>query len=825
MNGLREVTMSCMLGRFLGSGGPLVCLVLCLWCHPRLSAADEPAKTPPSIEKKTEGMTRHDGFFPFYWDETAGRIWLEIPNQRGEFLHSQWLATGLGSNPVGLDRGQLGGTRVVRFERVGPKILLVEPNQRYRAESDSAAERRAVEESFAQSVIWGGTVAAESEGRVLVDLTGFLLADRHGVVDRLKQRKQGNFSLDASRSALYLPRSKSFLKNTEFEVTLTFSGNEPGRHVNQTAPTPKSVTLRQHHSLIALPEPGYQPRGHDPRAASFGPTFADYAAPLDEPIEKRYIARHRLKKKDPSAAVSEAVEPIVYYLDAGVPEPARSALLDGARWWNEAFESAGYRDAFRVELLPEGADPLDVRYNIIQWVHRSTRGWSYGTSIADPRTGEILKGVVTLGSLRVRQDRLLFEGLMAPFPAAERLASLDPATSTVEVALARLRQLSAHEVGHTLGFAHNFAASSYGRASVMDYPAPQVKITDSGKLDLSDAYGVGIGEWDKFSVQYAYSDFPQGTDEGAALGELVRDSIDRKLLFVPNSGIEVHPLASMWDNGEDPIAEFKHVMQVRRVALLRFGQENIPEGRPLWDLQSTLVPLYLHHRYQVLATAKMLDGVYFQYAVRGDGQIPVERVAPARQLEALRVLLRAVQPAELALSKNIRDLIPPVLAWETRDEPFPSRQGNLFDPLAAAEIAADLTVSAVLNTKRAVRLVAQHSHDSRNLSLEQVIVQLLAATWRRASSDDAYEAAVQRAVDWLVIRRLEDLATDGGASEEVRAIASSKLRGLLARVPGMTNRPAAHRTAAAEEIERFLSRPHAPAVGPRKLTTPPGSPI
>jgi hypothetical protein len=770
-------------------------------------------------------MTRHDGFFPFYWDEAAGRIWLEIPNLGAEFLHSQWLATGLGSNPVGLDRGQLGGTRIVRFDRVGPKILLVEPNQRYRAQSDSAAERRAVEESFAQSVIWGGTVAAESEGRVLVDLTGFLLADRHGVIDRLKRREQGPFSLDASRSSVYLRRSKAFPTNTEFEATLTFSGSTPGRHVNQTAPTAKSVTLRQHHSLIALPELGYEPRLHDPRAASFGPTFADYAAPLDEPIEKRYIARHRLNKKDPSAPVSEAVEPIVYYLDPGVPEPARSALIEGASWWNEAFEAAGYRNAFRVELLPEGADPLDVRYNIIQWVHRSTRGWSYGTSIADPRTGEILKGVVTLGSLRVRQDRLLFEGLMAPFPAAEQLASLDAAASTVDVALARLRQLSAHEVGHTLGFNHNFAASSYGRASVMDYPAPRVKITGSGELDLSDAYGVGIGEWDKFSVQYAYSDFPPGTDEGTELAELVRDSIDRKLLFIPNSGIEIHPLASMWDNGDDPIAEFKHVMRVRRIALARFGQENILAGRPLSDLQSTLVPLYLHHRYQVLAAAKMLDGVYFQYAVRGDGQIPVERVAPARQREALEVLLSALRPAELALPERIRDLIPPVLSWGTRDEPFPSRQGNLFDPLGAAEIAADLTVSALLDPKRAARLVAQQSHDSQNLGLYELIDAVVQATFDQAAAQDSFEAAVQQEVDWVVLRRLEDLAKDAGTREEVRAIVSSKLRGLLSRLDRSANRPTPHSTAAAEEIRRFLNRPHVPAAGPRKLTTPPGSPI
>ena len=818
--------MTSKLSRFLNSFHLILPAALCLAVQVP-SAADEPAapETPPSIEDKTTGMARHDGFFPFYWDETAGKVWLEIPRLGGEFLHSQWLATGLGSNPVGLDRGQLGGTRIVRFDRIGPKVLLIQPNQRYRAKSDNASERRAVEESFAQSVIWGGTVAAESGDSVLVDLTGFLMADRHGVIERLKQSNQGTYSLDPSRSAVYLPRSKAFPKNTEFEVTLTFSGSEPGSHVNQTTPTPKSVTLRQHHSFIKSPEPGYEPRQHDPRAASFGRTFADYAAPLDEPIEKQYIRRYRLKKKDPSAAVSEAVEPIVYYLDAGAPEPVRSALIEGASWWNEAFEAAGYRNAFRVEPLPEGADPLDVRFNIIQWVHRSTRGWSYGTSIADPRTGEILKGVITLGSLRVRQDRLLFEGLTPQFPHAEGLASLDPGTSPVDVSLARIRQLSAHEVGHTLGFDHNFAASSYGRSSVMDYPAPLVKITDSGELDLSDAYGVGVGEWDKFAVQYAYADFTQGTDEQAALGKAVRDAIDRKLLYIPYSGIDVHPLASMWDNGDDPIAEFEHVMRVRRIALERFGQHNIPEGRPLWDLQSTLVPLYLHHRYQVLATAKMLDGVYYQHAVRGDGQTPLERVDAAHQREALGVLLTALQPSELALPKSIRDLIPPALAYATQDEPFPSRQGNLFDPLAAAGIAADLTVSALLDPRRAARLVTQHSHDPSNLGLDALIERILEVTWQEATVEEAHKAAVQREVDWVVLRRLEDLARNESTSDEVRAIASSKLRNLQVWIGGSTSRPAAHREAAGAAIERFLNRPHLPAKRPSALTAPPGSPI
>ena len=472
-----------------------------------------------SFDKKTDKLQKIDGFMPLYWDAKAGKMFLEISRFKREFLYQVSLPAGLGSNPVGLDRGQLGRTFVVYFERVGQKVLLVQPNYRYRALTTDESEKKAVADSFATSIIYGFQVAAEKDNKVLVDATAFLMRDAHGVSDVLKRAKQGNYKVDDSRSAFFLERTKGFPKNTEIETTLTFAGDDAGRLVGSVTPTANSLTVREHHSFVELPDDNYKPRVFDPRVNSIPVTFYDYASPFTETIEKRWITRHRLEKKEPNAEVSEAVKPIIYYVDNGAPAPVRAALVEGASWWNQAFEAAGFKDAFIVKVLPKDADPMDIRYNMINWVHRSTRGWSYGASVVDPRTGEIIKGNVSLGSLRIRQDFMLGNGLIPAYPSSDEsnfcqfgdspdlnyLAEND--ADEAAMSLARIRQLAAHEVGHTLGFEHNFAASSYGRGSVMDYPAPLVEIKN-GKLDLSNAYAVGIGTFDKFAVKFAYSQFP-----------------------------------------------------------------------------------------------------------------------------------------------------------------------------------------------------------------------------------------------------------------------------------------------------------------------------
>src|SRR5215471_16979528 len=821
-----------------------------------------------SIAAKTAGMRKIDGYIPLYWDEASGKLLMEISRFQREFLYQVSLPAGVGSNPLGLDRGQLGGTHVVYFEKAGPKVLMISANYRYRALGGDAAERRSVEDSFARSVLWGFKIEAADSGpmyaegfiaelsqpvRVLVDATAFFLRDAHGVVDRLRAARQGTFRLDESRSAIHLERTRGFPLNTEVEALLTFTSDDPGPLVRETTPDPKALTVREHHSLVELPDDQYRPRELDPRVGVFGIEFYDFASPFTEDVQKRWIQRHRLQKKDPNAAVSEPVKPIVYYVDPGAPEAIRNALIEGASWWNQAFEAAGFSNAFQVRVLPPDADPMDIRYNMISWVNRSSRGWSYGSTIADPRTGEIIKGNVTLGSLRDRQDFLIGSGLIPQFkdarlgtgadgagcdfgsiPDVDYLA-VDLAADVERMALARIRQLAAHEVGHTLGLAHNFAASTYGRASVMDYPAPMIEIR-GGKLDLSHAYSAGIGEYDKFAIRYAYSEFAPA-DEAAQLETLVEDGVAHGMLFISDEDARpagaAHPLASLWDNGSDPIAMLRHEMEVRRIGLSQFGIGSISVGTPMAMLEAKLLPLYLHHRYQLAAAVKSVGGVYYTYAVRtnaGPSPSEVQQIVPAeRQREALEAVLDTIKPDELLIPNPILDLIPPRAFGHGRGhtELFDKRMEPTFDPIAAATIAADLAVSALLEQHRAARLIDFHARDSKYPGFQEVADALIRRTWKSGLMRDEYAAEIERAVQSLVVTRLMDLAANSETSTGVRSSAAQTLRGLRGylKSPEGLRQPAAHRLDTIEEIDRFLSRPDAVQQKTRAPETPPGDPI
>ncbi len=792
-----------------------------------LSLAPADAQTViPTIETKTQGLQKLDGFFPLYWEVPTGTLWLEIPKFDAEVLYVTALSSGLGSNDIGLDRGQLGGEHIVTFKRIGSKVLMIEPNYAYRALSTSADERRAVEEAFAKSVLWGFTVAAESNGRVLVDASEFLLRDVHGVVQRLRP---ATFRVDSRRSAINMDRTKAFPKNTELDVLLTFTsdgGNEAqagggamGGRLTDVTPSPQAVTLHQHHSFVELPGAGYEPLVFDPRAGAFGISYFDYASPISEPISKRFISRHRLQKSDPSAAVSEPVQPLVYYLDRGTPEPIRSALLDGARWWNQAFEAAGYRNAFRVEMMPADADLLDIRYNVIQWVHRSTRGWSYGAGVTDPRTGEILKGHVTLGSLRVRQDYLIAEGLLSPYATGNETPQ-----ALTQMALARLRQLSAHEVGHTLGFGHNYYNSKAGRISVMDYPHPLVTLGPDGTIDLSDAYANGIGEWDKVAVRYAYGHLPPGTSASEAREALLATAAASDLRYLSNQDIDYTPGADQWANGVDPAAELTRVMKVRRAALNRFGESAIRDGSPMAMMEEALVPVFLHHRYQLESAASALGGQHYVYAMRGAGDPAPRPVQAAEQNAALNALAATLRASELVVPAAALEKLPPRPSGYPRHrELFPRYTGLPFDPVTPGLIAADLTIQFVLAPERAARLVAQHARDSTLPSLNGVITRLIAATFEDKPATP-YEALVNQAVERALVDRLMTLAKDAPMAQ-VRAIATASLVGVRTRANAMLGPDAAHGRLMAADITRFLDRPFQPAAPVPAPDIPPGAPI
>ena len=688
-----------------------------------------------------------------------------------EFLYVNALSEGLGSNDIGLDRGQLGNGVVVKFEKAGNKLLLIQTNQKYRAITDNIEEKKSVEEAFAKSILHGFIIKEQKNGAYLVDATSFFLRDAHGVANRLLKNKQGKYKLDLTRSAFNMERTKAFPKNVEFDVALTFKGIPIGKNIKSVTPDASSVTVYQHHSFVELPDNNYKKRAFDTRSGSYAMSYLDYATPVNQSIVKRYIYRHRLEKKNPNAAISEAKEPIIYYLDRGAPEPVRSALLDGARWWNQAFEAIGYKDAFQVKMLPENADPLDLRYNVIQWVHRSTRGWSYGGSISDPRTGEIIKGHVSLGSLRIRQDFMIAQALQAPYTNNDTDDEF-----ALEMALARIRQLAAHEVGHTIGFAHNFAASTNDRASVMDYPHPQIALKN-GKVDFSNAYAIGIGTWDNVTVAYSYQEFL--SNEKTELNKILTDAFKSGLKYISDADARpqgsAHASGHLWDNGKDISDGLDDVLAVRKVAIENFSTDNIKSSEPYSVLEDVFVPLYFFHRYQTEAVSKLIGGLDYNYSVKGGNQRVVKRVDGKTERKALNSILKTIDVNTIAIPKNKLDLFPPrAMGYNRSRESFKSKNGVAFDPFGAVNTSSEMTLSFLFNAQRASRLVQHKSLDNSQLGLVELIDTVIDNSFKK-KYEDTYYQELQNVINSQVLNQLFYLGANQNTYLQVTAIVNSKL--------------------------------------------------
>lgn len=746
----------------------------------------------PAMAAPVRVAASADGaLLPVSVDAEKGRVLIVLPpadadGVSGRFLFNQAMKSALGSASIRIDRGMLGGTRILAFRRIGGKVAAVFENPRYRASGDAGVQKGAVA-SFPVSTVAMLDIVAEggAGGGLTVDLTPLLMSDGMNLAGALAAGGSKGYKFAEKLSAFDPGSVKVFPRNIELETVQTFASDTAGRELDTIAPEGRSVSFTVHSSIIALPEPGFVSRRFDIRSGSHATQVYDFGTPLGTPVLQEFANHFRLEKTDPTAARSTVKQPIVYYIDSAAPEPIRTALADGVRWWADAFDAAGFIDAFKVEILPEGADPQDVRYNVVNWADRQNRSWSYGGGVIDPRTGEIIKGNVVLGALRVRQDIAIFEGLVGA-AQDDTGSSNDP----VQAALARIRQLGAHEVGHSLGFVHNFKASLQDRASVMDYPGPLVKIID-GKLDLGEAYAAGIGAWDKFTIDWLYGQPAPGIDPDQAAsakadaiykaGMIYGTDIDGRS---PDLAV---PGVNMWTEGQDKPEDLAHTMEVRRIALANFGPGVLHAGEPLSELRRKFVPIWLFHRYSIDATGKLIGGVNYDYAIAGEGRPAPSVVPAAEQLAALDALMATLSERELTVPAPLAMLLSSGTSARTDVQAVPevmrTAGSAVFDPLVAAEVAAQVTLDSLLAPARLTRLHIQHGYDAAQPGVATVLDKL-----RPVIAN--HSGAIGRRVAQRTLLSIAASASDADTPADIAAELDGFLTGIardFAKAPGTSD--------------------------------------
>ncbi|MEO8000477.1 MAG: zinc-dependent metalloprotease [Arenimonas sp.] len=757
-------------------------------------------------------------FMPVTTNQSSGAVTIDVPAWNQDLLMMVTLENALGSNDIGLDRAQNSDPRVVEFRRLGKRVLLVQKNTRYVAHSNDKDEAKAASDAFAEAVLWSGTLVEGSSNRI--DITSLLLKDWHGVGARLQQSKQGSYSLDKDRSAVLPDEARAFPDNSDFTALLTFNGAGEGHYVQQIAADPQVLTVKQRVSFVRLPDDGFKPRTYHPASGGFSIGRYDFAQAITDNLDVRWQPRFNLQKTDPTAARSRVRKPIVFYLDRGTPEPIRSALLEGVNWWKQAFDDAGFIDAFRAELAPVGMSMSDVRYNTITWTHRATRGWSYGGGLIDPRTGEIIKGYVNLGSQRVRQDLLIAESLLAPYGK-----NADPAlmAQAKEMALARLRQLGAHEVGHALGFAHNFAASRAGNGSVLDYPHPQITLDANGNPQMLAAYNVGVGEWDKFLVAHAYGDFPADQEAGS-LAKLRADIAAKGYRYASDpdsrSSNSAHESGSLWDVPGEPLNGLEQLLKIRRVALARFAEGALPPNRQLGEAERRLVPLYLLHRYQAEAVIRLIGGNNYSYGLVADSDSSSNPVAADQQKRALQAAANLISDETLSIPDSVLNVLsPPSNEYNRSPEDFDTLMDPMFDPMQAAGSATALITQFAFNPSRLNRVAFQHSRNSNSPSVDDVFDALIMHYWQTSASGK--NALLSQTRNWVLLDAAL-LTLDGGNLHP--AVAAQWRQSLQSLSAKLRNAKDLQSQQAGTYIQRYLDDPS--SVKLRALpTVPPGAPI